>query len=335
MLDIDNICYYAGEILEYFEDNSTGWDPIITKSKIQGVYDHFNCTVDMVCKEISEQDSNRTYAKTDCSSYGNGGGGNEGTAVGNGPPIGGNGGNIGGSGESTEGGTGMLNNIDNVVYQSRNRKKRQASGKASGGNEDDDGGGSDITFASEDVKYEAEFLKSYLSLKKDTRKNISHHLTLGTSRIGSPIRGMVVGCTYSGKDCLGSRWEACLSMENSIENKYIPYTHRYWTETTSPSYGTCFTFNSAKKVGYHQIKKASLTGITNGLSIEMFLDQTNYMINKLSKRSGVRLVLHDPKIPPLPEEYGLDLAPNTASSISVQLVSCITYFFTFFLALQY
>ena len=67
----------------------------------------------------------------------------------------------------------------------------------------------------------------------------------------------------------------------------------------------------------------------------MFLDQTNYMINKLSKRAGVRLVLHDPKIPPLPEEYGMDLAPSTASSISVQLVTCNHIFFTLFLALQY
>ena len=53
----------------------------------------------------------------------------------------------------------------------------------------------------------------------------------------------------------------------------------------------------------------------------MFIDQTNYMINKLSKRAGMRLVLHDPKTPPLPEEEGLDLAPNTASSVAVQMVT--------------
>ena len=73
--------------------------------------------------------------------------------------------------------------------------------------------------------------------------------------------------------------------------------------------------------------------MSNGLSIEVFIDQANYMIKKLSKRAGVRLVLHDPKVPPLPEEYGLDLAPNTASSMAVQLVStsrlayfCYIYF---------
>ena len=98
--------------------------------------------------------------------------------------------------------------------------------------------------------------------------------------------------------------------------------HRHWRETFSPSYGTCYTFNSGRRS--EEVRKASLTGVSNGLSIEMFIDQTNYMINKLSKRAGMRLVLHDPKTPPLPEEEGLDLAPNTASSVAVQMVTLTT-----------
>ena len=52
--------------------------------------------------------------------------------------------------------------------------------------------------------------------------------------------------------------------------------------------------------------------------MEIFLDQTYYMLNKLSKRAGARVVIHDPATAPLPDEYGLDLQPNTASSMSVQ-----------------
>ena len=52
--------------------------------------------------------------------------------------------------------------------------------------------------------------------------------------------------------------------------------------------------------------------------MELFLDQTYYMLNKLSKRAGARVVVHDPKTAPLPDEYGLDLRPNTASSMSIQ-----------------
>ena len=55
-----------------------------------------------------------------------------------------------------------------------------------------------------------------------------------------------------------------------------------------------------------------------GLTLEVFLDQKNYMLNKLSKKAGARIVIHDPRSPPLPDEYGLDLRPNTASSIAIQ-----------------
>ena len=56
----------------------------------------------------------------------------------------------------------------------------------------------------------------------------------------------------------------------------------------------------------------------SGLSVEVFLDQSNYMLNKLSKKAGARLVIHDPAVPPLADEFGIDLQPNTASSISIQ-----------------
>ena len=52
--------------------------------------------------------------------------------------------------------------------------------------------------------------------------------------------------------------------------------------------------------------------------MEVFLDQSNYMKNRLSKKAGGKIVIHDPNTPPLPNEYGLELRPNTASSIAVQ-----------------
>ena len=58
----------------------------------------------------------------------------------------------------------------------------------------------------------------------------------------------------------------------------------YWTETYTPSYGTCYTFNSATNPYDTEVLRASLTGVNNGLSIEVFIDQANYMIKKLSKR---------------------------------------------------
>ena len=57
-----------------------------------------------------------------------------------------------------------------------------------------------------------------------------------------------------------------------------------------------------------------------GLTLEVFLDQSNYMKNRLSKKAGGKIVIHDPNTPPLPNEYGLELRPNTASSIAVQVI---------------
>ena len=98
-------------------------------------------------------------------------------------------------------------------------------------------------------------------------------------------------------------------------------------------YGNCFSFNSHYNkydpalFNSHQ-RFATLTGTSNGLTVEVFLDQDNYMIKKLSKKAGARLVIHDASSPPLADEYGMDLQPNTASSVAIQQVK------TFFLNLE-
>jgi len=58
-----------------------------------------------------------------------------------------------------------------------------------------------------------------------------------------------------------------------------------------------------------------------GLDVELYLDQANYMLQKLSKNAGAKIVIHDPTLPPLPDEYGIDMQPNSASSIAVQTVT--------------
>ena len=96
---------------------------------------------------------------------------------------------------------------------------------------------------------------------------------------------------------------------------------RYWYTFTTPAYGNCFTFNSDYNKKDLNIKRnTSLTGSSNGLIVEVFLDQANYMLNKLSKKAGARLIIHNPNSPPLADEYGIDLQPNTASSVSIQQV---------------
>ena len=42
------------------------------------------------------------------------------------------------------------------------------------------------------------------------------------------------------------------------------------------------------------------------------------MGNKLSKQTGAKIVVHDSRNPPLPDENGFELHPNTATFISMQ-----------------
>ena len=52
----------------------------------------------------------------------------------------------------------------------------------------------------------------------------------------------------------------------------------------------------------------------------MFLDQDNYMLQKLSRNAGAKIVVHDSALPPLTDENGIDLQQTTATSIALQTV---------------
>ena len=58
-----------------------------------------------------------------------------------------------------------------------------------------------------------------------------------------------------------------------------------------------------------------------GLELVLFLDQENYMLNKMTQSSGAKIVVHDPGLSPLLDEFAIDLQPGTATSIALQVVS--------------
>ncbi len=201
----------------------------------------------------------------------------------------------------------------------KRRSKRQAPpGPPGGGGK---GGGGFHGTISESFEREASFLSSYLNLGQQLRKNISHQFDEGTSILNTTIRAFVVTCSYAGEDCLNDTY---VHMQLNVLALIIKACNisRLWLTTFSPTYGNCYTFNSKHNARTNYTsRRASLTGMSNGFSVELYLDQGNYMLHKLSKKAGARLVVHDPALPPIPDEYGIDLAPNTASSVAVHLVS--------------
>ena len=58
-----------------------------------------------------------------------------------------------------------------------------------------------------------------------------------------------------------------------------------------------------------------------GLSLQIFLDQGNYMLNKLTPNAGAKLVIHEAENTPLPDEKGIDLKPNTETTVAIQKVT--------------
>lgn len=148
---------------------------------------------------------------------------------------------------------------------------------------------------------EAEFLQSYMKIGGPVRPHIGHKFSTSYSSLFQEnITGFITSCTYKGKPC------------NDPD---------YWYGFGMPQFGSCFTFNSAYNFENdpQPDRDATLTGSLYGLSVQVFLDQGNYMLKKLSQKAGARLVIHDPRIAPIPDENGMDLSPNTATSMAVQV----------------
>ncbi len=94
---------------------------------------------------------------------------------------------------------------------------------------------------------------------------------------------------------------------------------RYWYQFNDPMNGNCFVFNAAfnRPDGLLEVSRA---GLTTGLFLELFLDQSMYVPGATSAEAGARLVVHSPREFPVLAEKAVSLGPNTAVSIAVQEV---------------
>ena len=61
----------------------------------------------------------------------------------------------------------------------------------------------------------------------------------------------------------------------------------------------------------------NLVNFVLGLSMELFLDQKNYLGAGLSPQAGARVVVHNVGHHPLPEENGITVAPHLETSIAL------------------
>ena len=135
------------------------------------------------------------------------------------------------------------------------------------------------------------FLLTYLKLNQKEKITIGHN-----------IRDLIVSCTFRGVDCRASLTSTAASFMD------------YSTNTTN--FGNCYTLSTRSQA----LGKSSLTGPEFGLSLVLNIQQSHYLKDGSSMAVGARVSVQDRETYPLMEEYGVDLAPGTLTSLSLQMV---------------
>ncbi|XP_022795978.1 amiloride-sensitive sodium channel subunit beta-like [Stylophora pistillata] len=78
----------------------------------------------------------------------------------------------------------------------------------------------------------------------------------------------------------------------------------------------CYTFNSAEEGGL--LLKASLAGRLSGLSLRLNIERDSYITNLLSPAVGIVILIHDQKIYPPVEEFGIAIQPGMSTFCAIK-----------------
>ncbi|XP_064644647.1 acid-sensing ion channel 2-like [Lineus longissimus] len=113
-----------------------------------------------------------------------------------------------------------------------------------------------------------------------------------TKRTGHQIKDMLLMCRWRDEIC-------------GPEN----FTHVF------TDYGNCYTFNSGQNGSVLTSKKP---GRAHGLNLYLNLEEYDYMNNDQTVHAGFKVLLHQRKEPPLVDELGLGLQPETHYLIAIR-----------------
>ncbi|XP_071964501.1 epithelial sodium channel subunit gamma-like [Antedon mediterranea] len=81
-------------------------------------------------------------------------------------------------------------------------------------------------------------------------------------------------------------------------------------------YGNCYTFNNGVE---NPVLTTSRPGPNYGLSLELFVDQDEYM-EGMTDAAGFRVSVHEPNVMPFPEDDGLSIGPGQRSSLATRVL---------------
>ena len=57
-----------------------------------------------------------------------------------------------------------------------------------------------------------------------------------------------------------------------------------------------------------------------GLNVILNIEAEHYLHNGLSRSAGARVTIHDNKVRPMIDEYGMDVEPNKANNFAIEKV---------------
>ncbi|XP_075439642.1 epithelial sodium channel subunit alpha-like [Ascaphus truei] len=161
------------------------------------------------------------------------------------------------------------------------------------------------------------YLTDYLSLLSDgeAEKGLinqarERHFAFAVSQLtvwqqmelGHQLRDMLISCKFHDQVCDES----------------------FFTPFLNSKLGNCFTFNGPNHTGLQdrpnnrqaEVLNATKAGFSYGLTIELFIEQNEY-IRSVSTAAGLRVVLHGQGKMPFPEDEGVNVPPGQESDIGV------------------
>ncbi|XP_040200386.1 amiloride-sensitive sodium channel subunit gamma-like [Rana temporaria] len=127
---------------------------------------------------------------------------------------------------------------------------------------------------------------------------LSQLSTQDQMELGHQLKDMLISCVFHNEVCNES----------------------YFTTFLNPKLGNCYTFNGpnypSSRIQQTDVLNATKAGFSYGLTMELHIEQNEYMTN-VSTAAGLRVVLHGQGKMPFPEDEGVNIPPGQESDIGV------------------
>lgn len=112
-------------------------------------------------------------------------------------------------------------------------------------------------------------------------------------RFGHQFKDLIRSCSFNGEPCT---WD-------------------YFSYFQSLKYGNCYSFNRFSIEGDIVLKTSSV-GVMSGLELTLNFDPENYL--PVTSSVGARIIIHDPRDDPSPEEEGMNISPGFETTLAMK-----------------